>query len=228
MSRFIIKIDSPLFQRDLKKVVQNKIFPKVLRAAIKGSKKKLIDAFMEAIGRTMALRGIFDEYSGDLDKDVRAHLGLDEDIQSRIHGEIHEAVRQSLVSTDVMKRGRYIGFDIVFENLIELIGGIPSGTYDSINKEGDSTSIPWMDWLLRGGGVSASIMFSEELDDFQSRSGRAIMLEKAPFGAWDIDDYDKFAENDNFVFDALEDTQFVEDAYNIIVTAIANQFDRLK
>lgn len=210
-----------LFKKELKTEAARKLFPGMLRRAAEAARPELIQALLEAFRRTIAIKGIFGENAGNEEEDAQAHLGLTDDMAQGALEEISEAIEETLEFSAITVRSGKVGFNITFNELTSAIAGISSGSYVSDSKSGSFT-IPWMDWLLNGGSVDASIIFD---DSEESRSGRAVMLEKNPFGSWDVDDYERFAENENFVIDALEDETWKSESFEIMVRYIEEEID---
>ena len=203
------------------------VLPGLLKSAIVNIQDQLIEALIQSFERTIVIQGLLGTYAGDDTRDVQAHVGLPDDAAQLGVEEILQVIRNSLKvgpprfrsggAFSKFSKAKNVTFTIQIEQLTEDILGISSGGYES-----EGGNVEWIDWLINGGGTPGyNITFtgSNKFDGF-SRTGRALMT--TSFGIeWSVDDYGRFSETGiNFVEDALNDEEWLEDARQIITEEV--------
>jgi hypothetical protein len=204
-------------KKAIKKKIAEEVFPKAMKTAQTTAIPLLIDEFNESIRRTQAIQGLLGKYAGDEMKDAQAHLGLTNESAEQSVYEIEKIIGLYIQDTESLSKTQdgIIGFRFTTKNLADRILSIPSSTYNSTNGD-----INWLEWLIRGGNVDAEISFkisNRESTLRVSRSERALMIGG---GDWNIDDYNRFAENGNFIADAILDEIWIAQSEKIIINEI--------
>lgn len=212
-----------------------------LTAAIKRAsitiRKNLKSAFLRGFRRTLLYKGML--YRGPSETSVPAQLGFGGTGESYSAGTAIELITSMFndlvgnADNKIRRSGRELFLDVNIEDVEAAMANDSRGAYVSENNAGESHTVPWLKWLIEGGTVNGfNILFlsGEKGRKYReySRSGYAIMVEptfKQQRGtfSWSIDDYDRFAETENFVQDILEDPSFQKDVEDIIIGAITQE-----
>lgn len=178
------------------------------------AREPLRDAVVEAFQRTNVYSGL----TGD--GDLLAHIGLSLEDGSYAAESMSDTIRSSLLVSEIAFRGNSgrfssvssaitLSFGIKVEDLEEKLVNQPFADYQSNEHE-----IPWLHWLIFGGGVDASIEFG---DYPNGRSGQAYMIPTAArYGPWSIDDWQGFTKSKNFILDMQEDSELSERVLEIV------------
>lgn len=189
MAKLVVSNSNQLQQDLVKEVIKelNKIlkgkFPQELE-------EDIVDLFIKYLRRHKVVLGLTGFYAGDEDKDYQAIFGLETSKAIQAIQEMEEAVRAAIrISFKVNATKKSITYTVTFyyEDLELAIRSIPSGEYtynykevrfagNKVNVTERPYTLPWLDWLLDGAEVNASLEFDvdkKELDE--SRSGRATM-----------------------------------------------------
>jgi len=213
-------------QDAIKAKMYKDIFPKVLYDAQQLAVPKLKELFIEKLEETMAIQGLRGDFAGIVQQDAQAHLGLTDAFAADSIEQIKDIIRENVFqATDISQTSNgVIGFKFSPKQISEEVLQIPNASYTS--SKGDE--IPWLQWLLKGGMVSAEITFqisSRASTRTVSRSSRALMI---AFGdeeiGWDIDDYSRFSEKGNFIADVTTDPEWEDKSKAIIIGAIKKGF----
>jgi hypothetical protein len=204
-------------RKAIKKKMVEDVLPKAMKIAQTTAIPFLIDEFNEAIRRTQAIQGLLGKYAGDQFKDAQAHLGLTNEGAEQSVYEIEKMIGLYIQDTESLSKTQdgIIGFRFGTKNLADRILSIPSATYSSTNGD-----VNWLEWLIRGGSVDAEISFkisNRESTLRVSRSERALMIGG---GDWNIDEYNRFSENGNFIADAILDEVWIVKSEKIIINEI--------
>lgn len=218
MAKVSIKITNlENVKKKIKKKMAVEVFPKVLKSAENNAIPRLIQEFNDALERTEAFQGLNGAFRNDENRDVAAHLGIIPEFAEDSIDQIKRIVKDKVFRADAIGKTRdgVIGFKFTVKNLANEFLQIPNAVYPS-----DTTDIPWLEWLLKGGSVDAEILFSVRVgrNRFEtSRTERAIMR---PTGDWNIDDYNRFSKNGNFIADALLDEIWIANSEKIIIEEV--------
>lgn len=218
MAKITVKITNiDTVKKKIRKKISSEVFPKVLKTAENNAIPKLIEEFNDALERTEAFQGLNGAFQNDENRDVSAHLGIIPEFAEDSIDQIKRIIKDKVFRADAIGKSRdgAIGFKFTVKNIAEELLQIPNATYPS-----KSTDIPWLQWLLKGGSVDAEIVFGIKVgrDRFEtSRSERAIMR---PTGDWNIDDYNRFSKNGNFLADALLDEIWIANSEKIIIDEV--------
>lgn len=219
-----------------KAVLESPRFRAALLRASSQIRKDLRSAFLRGFRRTLLYKGML--YRGPSEDSVAAQLGFGGSGESYSAGtaiRLIESMFNDLVSNSqnkIKRTGREIYLNVDVGDVETAMANDPRGQYTS---EASGSAIPWLRWLIEGGGIQGyGIHFltgGEKNRKYKkySRSGYAIMVEPS-FGkqksaglSWSIDDYDRFAETENFVQDILNDDVFKQDVQDIIIGAIKQE-----
>lgn len=202
---------------EVKKQISEKFakkIPSILKVAQLDLEDDLRALLLESFEQTLVIRGLKLDYQGDELRDVPAHIGLPDAEAVQAAADILEIIKSSFVFNKIStQRDGAIGFNVNLGGFVDKIMELQTG-----NTAGGE-SLPWMDWLINGGSVSAEIWFySKPLKNDEGRSGRALMR----FGEdlWDIDSYHKFVEDsaaDNFVIEAIQRPEWRSAAEKLIL-----------
>lgn len=197
--------------------ITKKEFPTIVDKTIANSKRRLAFALVRAFKRTIVSKGLLGKYAFNLDKDIPAHMGLVEAYSIQSEKDISDALFNAIKFGPLVRKGNSISFTVTTDDLGQYVLSEVQGIYTSENSKGESTQIPWLDWLINGGRVSATVSISGDFaDKVFSRSQRAIMTNPNG-GDWDTEDYNRFSESgDGFVVDIVEDEKFYLDSEYII------------
>lgn len=218
MPKIIVKITNlEKVKKQIKKKVSSDVFPKILKSAENNAIPRLIEEFNDALERTEAFQGLLGVFAGDESRDAQAHLGLTSSFAEDAVEQIKDVIRDKVFRAEALGKTKdgVIGFKFGIRKLADDISNIPSATYNSGDIE-----LPWLKWLLKGGSVDAEITFkisARESSIRSSRSERALMI---PTGDWNIDDYNRFSRNGNFVADALADEIWIANSEKIIIDEV--------
>lgn len=221
-----------------KAVLESPRFKAALSRASKAIRKQMKSAFLRGFRRTLFYKGLL--YRGPTEDSVSAQLGFGGEGETSAGSAIRliETLFNQLVSNTenkIRRRGREIFLDVNTGDIEEAMANESRGSYKSVNAKGKRSTVPWLKWAIEGGGVTGyGIHFltaGEANRKYKkaSRSGYAVMV-KPTFGkqkaaglSWSIDDYDRFAETENFVQDIFNDEAFQKDVNDILVGAITRE-----
>lgn len=233
-------------KRDLAEYVGNHHLDSIAKQGLVIAEPLLIEALIASFKRTKAWKGIAGEYSGDMNNDVQAHMGLTDVLASNALSDLENMLRYSIdvsnpsiVSRNIshsfasFANSASISFNISFKRLSDDIKSIESGSYISENSNKRQILIPWIAWLVDGWDdpsyrIEFGMEFGGSIDiGDKSRSGRAIMVYK---GDYNTRDYHNFAEHEdggksNFIIDALSDEVWRQDAAMILRNSMQEAAD---
>jgi hypothetical protein len=169
-------------------IVKNNVTSSVRNVWLDGlnrATKYAADRFVRMIEESTVIQALNSEYESDTSgKDLPAEFGLDRDIaKNEIVPAIIETSKdifdlETGTGGDIRPRTLFgvvnIGINSDYANI--LLRRVPGSTYESVNKKGDSTPIPWMRWLLLGEAENDEygILYTHS---YTSRSTSAFMNE---------------------------------------------------
>ncbi len=196
---------------------------KIVLQALRDAQPKIAIAFVRAFRRTIVGQSFYGKFEADKERDVVAHIGLTPEDADRFKKEIEDSLKDAIKISPTRRRGPHLSFEINAENIGNKLENEVEGSYIS---EESGEVIPWLDWLLNGGHVNATIKFEADLKggfrNSNPRSGRAIMVNFAGKGYWSTDNYLNFSKSgDNFVVDMTTDDRWKADAEAILFKEIA-------
>lgn len=216
---------------DLKKQVTKAAMKKIeviALEAIREAQPQLATAFIKAFRRTIVGQSLLGKSRSDPERDAAAHLGFYDDELSDIRQSIEDSLRDAIEIAPTRRRYNVFSFSIKSVDISEKLLEDVDGSYES-----DGGTVPWLEWLIHGGQVDATILFDlSDKSKKYSRSERALMVGKgsrrkesrfANKHPWDIDEYGRFAKDENFVVDMTGDETWKAEAASIAFDAIARK-----
>lgn len=198
---------------------------------------KIADAIKQDLTRALesSSRGIED----GIRELIRVHITTSDTYQSILHNELHgdlglvdpEATMNNILqlwlnTIQVTVRPIHLVHDSPVS--VMTIGFIQDGfsdvlslgdaKYVSINRTGQSTEIPWLEWLLTAGNQILVRDYYVKFGSYKfppSRSRKAVMV-KGPGRVFKMPPQHAGTVNNNFVTRALTSDQFKSDVRNVI------------
>lgn len=196
-------------------LMADKGFQAALRDALAESKRRIGAATVRAFRRTNVGRGLMTgSFNGNPEMDVKAHLGFDDAEATVAYEAIAEVLQQALEIAPLRKDRSVIRIRVSYTDLDDYV--LDNASFVSYASDGGEVN--WLQWLIKGGDtIGFGIVFG---DKATSRSERAVMVKVKNGPEWDISDYGKFAENDNFIVDIFLDERWQEDVQEILDNSV--------
>ncbi len=219
MAELVVK-NLERIRREIAKKFTEVAIPIIMERALENSKQYILDEIIESLHRTKMWEGLSQSTPFNSPQDLRALMGLSDDVADAAMLEIDGIIRNSLEIVSV--QGRYKGrFAGISQSTQISVGLRESGLrkrllashYGSYVSYPSGEEIPWIKWLLDGAAVEAELVFLIDRPTISvgdSRSGRAIMdVDGDPTAYWVFNKED-FTDSENFITDIVEDEQLVE------------------
>lgn len=215
-------------KKEINQQISDRYLKQVMIRAQRNALTKIKGALMGAFERTLLFQALKGYYRGDENLDAPAHLGMTDKFAKMAVQEILGAIKQNFeLESVVTSREGVIGFRATIADLTTVIENIPDA-YKTIYSERSGEDLPWLDWVINGGSnIDYAINFyAERLKSPPNRSGRATMQDLGTLD-WDIETYNRFAQGENFIQDAVLDPQWQEESVSIITRTIQDEMDKL-
>lgn len=209
----------------LEKLSDNTVLKREVRRAIEEVKPKIGVAFIRAFKRTLVYKGLRGDFANDPQKDVQAHMGIED--TSGILENMSSALAEAVEIGPFRKDRLIYRFRFQSKDLGEyLLSKVEDNQYNS--KGG---TVYWLEWLINGVELDVGISF-EDWDSilkndsrYESRTGRALMLQDEP--DWSTDEYSNFSEKGiNFLVDMVQDEKWLEDVEKLVVNQLRKNLGR--